>query len=74
MYALREVALAKEGVAEAQKCATACDFYAENAARFLEREPIATEARLALEEIATFAASPSGRPSAPACRPSPLGT
>ena len=35
----------REGVAEARKCASACDFYAENAARFLEREPIATEAR-----------------------------
>src|SRR5262249_25184209 len=35
----------KEGVAEAQKCATVCDFYAENAERFLSPEPIATEAR-----------------------------
>ena len=35
----------KDGVAEAQKCATACDFYAENAERFLAREMIATEAR-----------------------------
>jgi succinate-semialdehyde dehydrogenase/glutarate-semialdehyde dehydrogenase len=35
----------RDGVAEAQKCALACDFYAENAARFLAREPIATEAR-----------------------------
>jgi succinate-semialdehyde dehydrogenase/glutarate-semialdehyde dehydrogenase len=34
-----------QGIAEAQKCALACDFYAENAARFLQREPIATEAR-----------------------------
>jgi succinate-semialdehyde dehydrogenase/glutarate-semialdehyde dehydrogenase len=35
----------REGIAEAQKCATVCDFYAENAARFLDREPIATDAR-----------------------------
>jgi succinate-semialdehyde dehydrogenase / glutarate-semialdehyde dehydrogenase len=35
----------RDGIAEAQKCATACDFYAEHAARFLAREPIATEAR-----------------------------
>ncbi|MGH8849549.1 MAG: NAD-dependent succinate-semialdehyde dehydrogenase [Casimicrobiaceae bacterium] len=35
----------KEGIAEAQKCALGCDFYADNAARFLERETIATEAR-----------------------------
>jgi succinate-semialdehyde dehydrogenase/glutarate-semialdehyde dehydrogenase len=35
----------REGIAEAQKCATVCDFYAENAERFLEREPIATDAR-----------------------------
>ena len=35
----------RDGVAEAQKCALACDFYAENAARFLAREPVATEAR-----------------------------
>jgi succinate-semialdehyde dehydrogenase / glutarate-semialdehyde dehydrogenase len=35
----------RDGVAEAQKCALACDFYAENTARFLGRELVATEAR-----------------------------
>ncbi len=35
----------RDGVAEAQKCALACDFYADNAARFLARETVATEAR-----------------------------
>ncbi|HEY7943428.1 MAG TPA: NAD-dependent succinate-semialdehyde dehydrogenase, partial [Casimicrobiaceae bacterium] len=35
----------RDGIAEAQKCALGCDFYADNAARFLERETIATEAR-----------------------------
>ena len=35
----------REGVGEAQKCALACDFYADNAERFLAREPVATEAR-----------------------------
>jgi succinate-semialdehyde dehydrogenase / glutarate-semialdehyde dehydrogenase len=35
----------RDGIAEAQKCATACDFYAEHAARFLAREPVVTEAR-----------------------------
>jgi succinate-semialdehyde dehydrogenase/glutarate-semialdehyde dehydrogenase len=34
-----------DGVAEAQKCALACDFYADNAERFLAPEPVATEAR-----------------------------
>ncbi len=33
-----------EGAAEVRKCATVCDFYAENAERFLARETIATEA------------------------------
>ncbi|MGH6737564.1 MAG: aldehyde dehydrogenase family protein, partial [Casimicrobiaceae bacterium] len=35
----------KDGIAEVQKCALGCDFYADNAARFLERETIATDAR-----------------------------
>jgi succinate-semialdehyde dehydrogenase/glutarate-semialdehyde dehydrogenase len=35
----------RDGIAEAQKCATGCDFYAEHAARFLAPEPVATEAR-----------------------------
>ncbi len=33
----------RESVAEAQKCARACRFYAENAARFLADEPLAVE-------------------------------
>jgi succinate-semialdehyde dehydrogenase/glutarate-semialdehyde dehydrogenase len=35
----------RDGVAEIQKCALACDFYADNAERFLALEPIKTEAR-----------------------------
>jgi succinate-semialdehyde dehydrogenase/glutarate-semialdehyde dehydrogenase len=35
----------KEGLTEAKKCATVCDFYAENAGRFLAREDIETDAR-----------------------------
>jgi succinate-semialdehyde dehydrogenase/glutarate-semialdehyde dehydrogenase len=35
----------RDGVAEAQKCATACDYFAEHAARFLAREVVKTEAR-----------------------------
>ena len=35
----------RDGIAEAQKCATGCDFYADNAERLLARETVATEAR-----------------------------
>lgn len=35
----------RDGIAEAQKSASGCDFYAEHAERFLAREPVATEAR-----------------------------
>jgi succinate-semialdehyde dehydrogenase/glutarate-semialdehyde dehydrogenase len=34
-----------DGMAEAQKCAAGCDYYAENAERFLAPEPVQTEAR-----------------------------
>jgi succinate-semialdehyde dehydrogenase / glutarate-semialdehyde dehydrogenase len=34
----------RDGVAEAQKCALACDYYAEHAGQFLAPEPVATEA------------------------------
>jgi succinate-semialdehyde dehydrogenase/glutarate-semialdehyde dehydrogenase len=34
----------RDGAAEIGKCALACDFYAENAERFLAREPVATSA------------------------------
>jgi succinate-semialdehyde dehydrogenase/glutarate-semialdehyde dehydrogenase len=33
-----------QGKAEAEKCAWACDYYAENAERFLAAEPVATDA------------------------------
>ncbi len=38
----------REGVAEVEKSAWACDFYADNAAKFLADEPIATEAKRSL--------------------------
>jgi succinate-semialdehyde dehydrogenase/glutarate-semialdehyde dehydrogenase len=34
----------RDGVAEIQKCAAACDYYADNAERFLAAEPVKTEA------------------------------
>jgi succinate-semialdehyde dehydrogenase/glutarate-semialdehyde dehydrogenase len=34
-----------DGIAESQKCATACDFYAEQAAHFLADEMVATDAK-----------------------------
>ncbi len=33
-----------DGIAEAQKCATGCDFFAENAEKFLAREEVKTDA------------------------------
>jgi len=35
----------RDGIAEAKKCATCCDFYADNAERILAPEPVNTEAR-----------------------------
>jgi len=35
----------RDGIAEAQKCATACDYYAEHAERILAPEAVVTEAR-----------------------------
>jgi succinate-semialdehyde dehydrogenase / glutarate-semialdehyde dehydrogenase len=35
----------RDGVAEAQKCASACEYFAEHASRFLARENVPTEAR-----------------------------
>src|SRR5437899_7911918 len=35
----------RDGVAEAQKCALGCDYYAENAEHFLAPEMVRTEAR-----------------------------
>jgi succinate-semialdehyde dehydrogenase/glutarate-semialdehyde dehydrogenase len=35
----------RDGVAEVQKCATCCEFYADNAEQLLAREPVKTEAR-----------------------------
>jgi succinate-semialdehyde dehydrogenase/glutarate-semialdehyde dehydrogenase len=40
-----------DGIAEAQKCAVGCEFYADNAERFLARELVKTEAR---ESFITF--------------------
>jgi succinate-semialdehyde dehydrogenase/glutarate-semialdehyde dehydrogenase len=35
----------RDGIAEANKCAAACDYFAEHAAKFLARESVATDAR-----------------------------
>jgi succinate-semialdehyde dehydrogenase/glutarate-semialdehyde dehydrogenase len=35
----------RDGIAEAQKCALCCEFFAENAAQLLAREPVKTQAR-----------------------------
>jgi len=35
----------KDGIAEAEKCATACDYFAEHAEKFLASEDIATDAK-----------------------------
>jgi succinate-semialdehyde dehydrogenase/glutarate-semialdehyde dehydrogenase len=35
----------RDGVAEVQKCAVCCEFFSENAAQLLAREPVKTEAR-----------------------------
>ncbi|HEY6577929.1 MAG TPA: NAD-dependent succinate-semialdehyde dehydrogenase [Rhizomicrobium sp.] len=35
----------RDGIGEARKCATGCDFYAENAQRFLAPQPVALEGR-----------------------------
>ncbi|HEY3461480.1 MAG TPA: aldehyde dehydrogenase family protein, partial [Casimicrobiaceae bacterium] len=34
----------RDGAAEAKKCAAACDYYAEHAARFLADQPVETDA------------------------------
>ena len=35
----------KDGIAEAEKCATACDYFAEHAEKFLSTEDVATDAK-----------------------------
>src|SRR6478672_13131238 len=35
----------RDGIAEAQKCALACEFFADHAAKLLAREPVETDAR-----------------------------
>jgi succinate-semialdehyde dehydrogenase / glutarate-semialdehyde dehydrogenase len=44
LMALEMGKVKREGLAEIEKCAWVCDYYASNAESFLENEPIATEA------------------------------
>jgi len=44
LMALEMGKVKREGIAEIEKCAWVCDYYAVNAESFLENEPIATEA------------------------------
>lgn len=44
LMALEMGKVLKEGMAEIEKCAWVCDYYANNAESFLENEPISTEA------------------------------
>ncbi len=44
LMALEMGKVKKEGIAEIEKCALVCDYYAANAENFLENEPIETEA------------------------------
>ena len=52
----------RDGVAEIQKCAGGCDYYAENAERFLAPEPVAMKlARVTSRSIRSASCSPSCR-------------
>ncbi len=44
LMALEMGKVKREGIAEVEKCAWVCEYYATNAEAFLENEPIATEA------------------------------